>query len=451
MASLENTNNFVDSTQAPKLLNQVLFQGGYDSTFVKKPEHLQTECSVCLCLLRDPHLVECCGYRFCRTCIERVKLKNKQCPLCNVQLTTIVSDKQLQRQLNGLDVYCSNKDSGCDWTGELRTLELHVNAYEHSDDNKLNGCSFTLLACTYCDQKIQRGDLREHETEICDLRPYSCDYCNDYSSTFVDVTENHWPLCDFRPVSCPNLCGVYPERRNFKDHVDKDCSLAVINCDFDYAGCDVKLPRENMPEHLFDNMVTHISMLAITCKQQLSINKELRRELEQSKLKIVSLEKKLEQTASTTETVESMLLRYEPPIVLQMDNLSQHTSIEDQWFSPSFYSHLNGYKFCLGAMISTQPHCDVTVLFFQIYIMRGEFDEQLQWPLEAEVKVNVFFQDEELGGYFECDREIRVHNAERVITGKRSASGYSPNVCNPSFSSKNDQLSFQISKVNILN
>ena len=45
---------------------------GYACDFVDTiPKELQTECSICLHVLRDPHMVDCCGYRFCKSCIEQ--------------------------------------------------------------------------------------------------------------------------------------------------------------------------------------------------------------------------------------------------------------------------------------------------------------------------------------------------------------------------------------------
>ena len=59
-------------------------QGGYECVFVSDPPKiLQTECSVCLCVLREPYLVDCCGNSFCKTCIDQVKSDKRpvQCPV----------------------------------------------------------------------------------------------------------------------------------------------------------------------------------------------------------------------------------------------------------------------------------------------------------------------------------------------------------------------------------
>ena len=49
-----------------------VIQGGYDHDFVDPPKDL--ECPVCMLVLRDPHLISCCGNHFCRNCISRVRL-----------------------------------------------------------------------------------------------------------------------------------------------------------------------------------------------------------------------------------------------------------------------------------------------------------------------------------------------------------------------------------------
>lgn len=422
--------------QQPIAPRKVILQGGYDCTFVEKLENLQTECSVCLCVLRDPHLVACCGYRFCQTCVDRVKETKKPCPLCNSKLTTVVPDKQLQRQLNSFRVYCSNKDEGCDWIGELREFEQHLNAdVKCESENRLKGCKFTSLACEHCNKKFQRQKVIEHEKDDCELRPFSCDYCNDYSSTYQDVVMNHWPVCECRPVPCSNECGVYPERKNLKHHIDEECPRTIIHCDFDYAGCKVKLPRENMPQHVAENLASHISMLAITCKKQLIVNNELcdknkalcdenkalRADLDQSNLRIDYLENELQQTAQTIMSVESMLLRSKLPIVLVMDSLTQHTTSRDQWFSPPFYSHDRGYKMCLGAIANNSEAQQILVLFFQVYVLCGEFDDELKWPLKATVTVKVLDQSEETKSF---EYTVNVRNACRVFTEEGHA--YSP-------------------------
>ena len=245
-------------------------QGGYECIFVKHPpEILQTECPICLCVLKEPYLIDCCGNSFCRTCIEPIKEESKPCPLCNVQFTTCILDKRLQRTLNELQVYCCHKEAGCEWVGELGSLTQHLNIKPQGEGNRLTGCQLARIACAFCNGDIERKDLKEHEEEKCTKRPYSCEYCDNYKSTFEDVTTNHWPGCPSHPMPCPNECGASPKLKFLANHVEKECTLQVIDCPFKYAGCEERLLRKDMPNHITQSLALHMSLQATSHQQEL--------------------------------------------------------------------------------------------------------------------------------------------------------------------------------------
>ena len=239
-------------------------RGGYECEFVEKPpEVLQTDCSVCLQILREPHIVSCCGYSFCKTCIERVQAKRKPCPLCVESEFTILHDKRLQRSLNELSVRCVFQKDGCGWIDKLGALDKHLNVYPNPE-TRLAGCGFIVLGCEHCEESIQRCLIEEHESEQCPKRPFSCDYCRDYESTFEDVANNHWPTCKCYPVPCPNGCTPYTvERQHLEHHITTECPLTKVECEFSYAGCKVTLPRKEMSDHIRENPLDHIRLLAV--------------------------------------------------------------------------------------------------------------------------------------------------------------------------------------------
>ena len=95
-------------------------RGGFDCAFIEEPpKQLQTDCSICLCILKNPYLVNCCGTSLYQSCINPIQDGSNRCPVCNDQFTTCIPDKRLQRTLNEMKVYCSNKEFGCEWIGEL--------------------------------------------------------------------------------------------------------------------------------------------------------------------------------------------------------------------------------------------------------------------------------------------------------------------------------------------
>ena len=103
---------------------------------------------------------------------------------------------------------------------------------------------------------------------------------------YEDVVNNHWPVCKCYPVRCPNECRVSPERQNVETHVSTVCPLTVVNCDFHYAGCEVKLVRKDMPAHLAESLAAHISLLALHNQQLAHLTSELKKENEILKQKV---------------------------------------------------------------------------------------------------------------------------------------------------------------------
>ena len=235
-------------------------RGGYDCDFVERPKELETECPVCLLVLREPFQVTCCGNSFCRSCIECIQADKKSCPTCNVADFNTFPDKRLRRSLYQFRVYCAHQKSGCEWAGELGELDQHLNLYPELG-KQLIGCEFAAVACTHCCEYFQRRYVHAHQTDSCPQRPFSCDYCNDCGSVYEDVISNHWPVCKCYPVPCPNKCGVIPQRQNIEVHVNTQCPFTVVNCDFHYTGCEVQLARRDMPTHLAESLTTHISLL----------------------------------------------------------------------------------------------------------------------------------------------------------------------------------------------
>ena len=255
---------------------------GYDCEFVTPPpDAFQAKCPACLQILKEPCVISCeCGQEICRECVEQIKKNNKSCPLCNLTDFTYICDYGLERYLKEQEVWCSKKKDGCDWMGKLREYEQHLNR-NPSPENQLTGCQFVEVECEHvCGERFQRQFIPYHQKGLCKKRPYSCEYCREYESTFEDVTKNHHHQCNKFPVTCPNKCRETPfERQKVENHVKVECPLTEVNCPLHYAGCEVRLPRKDMPKHMRDT-VTHLTLLATVTQTLLKENQELRQQLE---------------------------------------------------------------------------------------------------------------------------------------------------------------------------
>lgn len=402
---------------------------GYDCRFVETIHaELQTKCPVCLCVLRDPHMVDCCGYSYCHMCIKKVQESERPCPLCNSPFTSY-PDKRLCRSLKGMKVFCTHVERGCSWQGDLGMLDEHLNI-DPSSDGKSIGCAYTRVRCDYCRAWLERRDVLHHQSDDCLQRPYSCDYCYEYQSSCENVRVDHWLVCSCRPVSCPNECGIYPERKNLKTHLGNDCPLALLECQFAGVGCKEVFVRKNMHTHLVEGVVAHLSLQSQFYQ---SCFVHLESKLTGCEAKIAELEKENASLKSTLDLVKNAASNHGisgvdhseaasmpdicrlklqddrtytymeeleklksficiPPVQFTIHSVSHLQKDKLKWLSAPFYTHAEGYKMCLKVYPS--GHSTSTGIDMSLYvcIMKGPYDDLLKWPFRGSVAIQLLDQ-----------------------------------------------------------
>ena len=430
---------------------------GFDCEFVEKPRELQPDCPICLHILREPHQTTCCGNSFCKTCIKRIEEDGKPCPTCNEVTFNSFHDKRLQHTLYDFQVVCSNSQMGCEWKGELRELEKHLNA-NPTPEKQLDGCQYEMVACVFCHAEYMRKDIQLHQGSKCGKRPYSCEYCGNYQSTCDDVTDNHWPVCPCRPIQCPNDCGVYPERRNLAIHLEKECKNQIKMCKFKYAGCHATLHPEDVQSHMEENVSHHLSLLAefsqkwmlkafnleekvkglekqieervqpttvtnyglpaetnfysergLTESSQTNTEVQiLRRDLRALRLQYENRDHRIEHLERQNQRLQSQIadlvnigsnqeLRSHMclvPVVYTLSDFSIRSSHPNMPFKPHpFYTFPQGYKMQLSVNMYGDGDGRGTHISVFLCLMKGEFDDQLKWPFRGSVTIQLLNQE----------------------------------------------------------
>ena len=495
-------------------------EGGFDCEFAEKPpKRVQSECPLCLLVLRDPYQATCCGYGFCRVCIERIRADDQPCPCCKAEGFDCFEDKGRKRLLNDYQVHCINKKLGCQWVGELGELDNHLNS-KPPQDKQLEGCQFTQVLCLHCFKPFQRSDIVIHQNDQCLERPFSCEYCEEYDSSFEDVTTNHWPVCGSYPVQCPNKCSSETmERRNLESHIANDCPLTIIDCDFKGIGCEVRVPRKDLSTHLTEALVAHMSLQTKQLmdlkeenellkqhltqqmkednsklklqlkeikeenqkmKQQLmalmeeekermrkemkkdkqmkqQLTNEIKKENDQMKWQLAEQMLKEEQLERQVEALAKDLWEYRTktlvcPIEIPMTNFKQHKKDHDEWYSPPFYTHPKGYKMCLNVYSGGDGKGVNTHVSLYFFFMKGEFDEQLEWPFQGKFSIQLLNQCGEEGHHTRVIKFDAEDKVSRVVDGERASSGwgYTTFIAHTQLTPKflqNDCLKFRVEKL----
>ena len=414
---------------------------GYDCEFVTPPPNtFQTNCPICLHILKEPCVINCpCGQKICRECVQQIKKDNKPCPLCNLTDFTYMRDYGLERYLKEQEVWCSKKKDGCDWKGKLGEYEQHLNR-NPSPENQLTGCQFVKVECEHgCGERFQRHHITSHQTN-CSKRSYFCNYCQEYASTFEDVTENHYLHCSHYPVTCPNKCREEPfKQKDIEDHLKNICPLTEIGCCYVYAGCKVRLPRKLMSDHMEDTL-THMSLLETEITKLKLRNEELHGKHKATEKKYQKLEYKdrerRQEIQGLSETLDTYIVteqQYQDLEQRQKETEKQCRELQGKLkasenqvkalknelkrslgeFPIDFpvkqekiclppFSYC-GYRMCLNVLTKGRGSGKGTHVSIYTHLIKGHCDEHLKWPFRGEVTIQIVNQ---AGGHGHFEKTI---------------------------------------------
>ena len=99
-------------------------------------------------------------------------------------------------------------------------------------------------------------------------------------------------------------------------------------------------------------------------------------------------------------------------INIEMSGFSEKKKKEVRWFSPPYYLH--GYKMCFEVDLENNHDGFDRYLRIDHYIMKGPFDDILQWPFRGKVTVQVVNQSG-VGNYsYEYDYSKAIKQGNRV-------------------------------------
>ena len=180
--------------------------------------------------------------------------------------------------------------------------------------------------------------------------------------------------------------------------------------------------------------------------------------------KITASEQKIQTQAATLnqhlKTLEKVTYTGTLPFEFTITEFEQHKRASDQWYSPPFYTHTHGYRMCIRVDANGCRSGKGTHLSVYGYLMRGDFDDDLQWPFQGAITIQLLNQLDDSN-----HRTHTLHFTEtanpmiisRVTSGERAGRGWG----NATFLShtqlglntdkncqflKDNQLKFRVSK-----
>ena len=403
------------------MTSEVKEHGGYDYQFVYSPPD-RVFCVICQFPSRNPHLTVCCGHVFCKSCLDQVKNQrsrsNNGCSMCRDKKFVTFPNKQIDREIKNLDVYCGNKKKGCRWSGKLNSFRDHL--------SRSGGCRFETVECpNHCGKALQRRNLPNHLENSCPRRTLVCEYC--LAVHFAN--DAHLTKCPKVSIPCPNKCKVRGQvldipREEMDSHLD-ECPLEIIACEYHEVGCDSEFPRKDQSKHNKEKAEEHLALMQQDLSDtkghlklteiNLSNAKELlaltqkdlfntKEELASAIGRIASLEVCLHQSVNINKSISDRRnaivagARYS----IQLAALAATSSAGNQSvpvimkiclkdcrdkaiYTTSFFTHNEGYKMRL----LVYPYGQNNESHFAVYLclMSGPFDDRLRWPLKQTFQI----------------------------------------------------------------
>ena len=172
----------------------------------------------------------------------------------------------------------------------------------------------------------------------------------------------HDSMCDKKLIKCPNEgCSMMLERGRKRKHVDDDCEYSYVVCKYADLGCRKKRIRKDikMHEDLNDNQHFHLA---------------LEKTMESSRII-------LEQRRNT--------------MTFCMAEYSLKRETNEVFLSDVFYTSRSGYKMRVEIYPNGRSRCKNTHLSAFIRLLKGQYDDSLDWPFKGTVTLELLNQSED--------------------------------------------------------
>ena len=349
---------------------------GYEVETVDPEAHNNYECPICLGILREPYLNDCCGHHFCKACIQQVELARDICPLCKAEGFKVFPNLDKKRQVNELRVRCVNREHGCEWTGELKQLvTTHRIECEYAEKPCQHGCGRSLTKHAMADHWSDCPKLpvvvlaKKVSEENRELRTLISDIQRAHKEALEEIEDLKGLIRKLQPL--PEL--VEAIRKDCDGHRER-----IVACveKQEFLERERKKTEQTLEKHRskLHEIQTQVTKDGATHDENVAKLQQALSEVKGDSLK--------QQSTSTQMLQSSGRLA---PLQLVMNNFSLHKSKHDWWHSEPFYSHLCGYKMHLEAKANGNGVGRGTHVSVYVHLMKGENDASLQWPFNGDV------------------------------------------------------------------
>ena len=270
-------------------------------------------------------------------------------------------------------------------------------------------CQWEIINCSNdCGEKLARRFLFSHVENECRRRKVNCQYCHKRGEhRFIE--GQHKEDCPKLPLPCPNKCEVGNVPREEMEVHRKECPLEMIQCDYYSVGCETRMARKDQEKHKKENMEDHLmkttNQLAAALQRIntlealmfLTTDKIVTRTTDRAATTATHCKGVIESSLGWSVRLSAMAMMSKSddqvcPVILKMSNYNQLKEDNVIWRSDSFYTDSKGYKMCMHVHPGGYKNGKGTYLSFSLFLMKGRHDDNLPWPFQSTMKIELLNQ-----------------------------------------------------------
>jgi len=183
--------------------------------------------------------------------------------------------------------------------------------------------------------------------------------------------ETHVFNCEYKPMTC-STCKKEVARKDTGVHSELCKAISPpSSCQYTYEEIENNIQRDAKIKELDDKLNVVISEQGILYA------------------KIEAL--KVEMAFLSSVSFDGTFLWKIPDIYKRRQEAMEGTTVSI--YSPSFYTARTGYKMCMRAYLNGDGIGKGSHVSLFWVLMRGDFDDLLQWPLDSRVTIKILDQD----------------------------------------------------------
>ena len=348
----------------------------------------------------------------------------------NSLLPQYFPDRFVWREILSLTVVCLFNHLGCNWEGKYEHYQQHIDS-----------CQFATSTCQHCREKIHKSQMKSHSQscqftpKLCPLAPLGCTKVAMVSDKLQQHLKEDTPqhltmiasylLSLEAKLQVPNtkslkleLQGLDSQKWN-PDFVEADGAVSTNRYDSRLGQClgqqscsktqFVARLQERAPSGLRGDLVTQEKLESVMAEMKKELMRNFRSELKVKDEEITELKTRVSKSEKMVRSKNAELedrdfrlslienSNHDGSMIWKIPQFSQrkadaengkYTSI----FSLPFYSGRYGYRMCLRLYIMGDGIGKSTHLSLFFVVMRGEFDNILQWPFTHKVTFKLINQ-----------------------------------------------------------